>query len=141
MALGSGKWKEGVVIGVSAGAILSLATAAIETIGNCRERREQVRYLAHLIDDYRSRIYSAADFEFRQQSATRDQMRKLYYDDMRRTVRSVLQERSSRLSYDEVMDVRSVFAPYDQYPTRIPSEEIYDSIFERLDSIEWLGLR
>ena len=111
MAMGLGKWQEGVVIGVSAGAILSLGTAALETIDSYLERREQVRYLAHLIDDYRSRIYSAADFEFRQQSATRDQMRKLYYDDMRRTVRSVLRERSSRLSYDEVTDVRSVFAP------------------------------
>ena len=100
-----------------------------------------MRYLARLIDDYRSRIYSAADFEFRQQSATRDQMRKVHYDGMRRTVRSVLRERSSRLSYDEVTDVRNVFAPYDQYPTRVLSEEIYDSIFEQLDSIEWLGLR
>ena len=142
MVLDWGKWREGVVIGVSAAAFLSAATAAIEYVGNHREKREQVRHLAQLLDDYRSRIYSATDFEFGQTSATRDQMRNVHYNGMRQLVESVLRERSSRLSYDEVKEVRDAFDGYDQLgPNSVFGEEMYDHIFERLDSIEWLGLQ
>ena len=143
MALGWGKLQEGVVIGVSAGAILSLGTVGVTTIDRYFERRDQVQYLADLIDTYRSRIYGATDayIEGPQRHVTREQRRKLYYDDMRRTVESVLRERSSRLSYDEVTEVRDVTAFSDVFPSVVLNEGAYDRIFGEFDSMEWLGLR
>ena len=139
--LGWGKWREGVVIGVCSGGILAILTAGFGCISRSFEKREQVQYLAHLIDDYRSRIYTATDFEVGQRFTTRDQLRRVYFDDMVETVNSVLGERSTRLSYDEETEVRLAFGPHELYGNRVLGEGIYDGIFERLDSIEWLGLR
>ena len=139
--LGWGKWREGVVIGVCSGGIVAILTGGFGCIGRSFEKREQVQYLANVIDGYRSRIYTATDLEFRQEFTTRDQLRRVYFDDMVKTVNSVLVERSTRLSYDEETEVRLAFGPLELYGDRVLGEGIYDGIFERFDSIEWLGLR
>ena len=70
---------------------------------------------------------------------SKDNVRKAYFDDMRRNVESILQERASRLSYDEVQEVRSAFFT-DLYPDVILNDSGYNNIFTKLESIKWLKL-
>ena len=50
---------EGAVAGVMSGLVLSLFFWGKAAVGTHLERREQVRYLARLIADFRSHIYSS----------------------------------------------------------------------------------
>ena len=134
---------EGIVIGVTSGIILSLFFWTTGRIENRIERRDQIRYLASVIETSRGLIYSAETIEItlgsKKQRLERDDIRKTYYDDMRRQVDSILQGRASRLSYDEINEVRNVFYT-DLYPTVVLNDKGYNNIFGKLESIEWLKL-
>ena len=103
---GWGKWREGVVIGVCSGAILAILTAGFGAISRSFERREQVQYVADLINYHRDLIYEAADAQVGQRHISRDEWRLFFYKEMTNTLDSVLSERSTRLSYDEVAEVK-----------------------------------
>ena len=135
------KLLEGVVIGVSAGIILSLFFWARDFVKRRIERRDQIRYLASLIANFRELIYSAETIHISaiSQTLTRDQIRKAHYDDMRRQLDSVLQGRSSCLSFDEINEVKLVFFT-DLYPTVRLNDKAYEGIFGKLESIKWLKL-
>ena len=137
--LGWGKWREGVVIGVCSGVILTILTAGFGAISRSFERCEQVQYVTDLINYHRDLIYEAADAQVGQRHISRDEWRLFFYKEMTNTLDSVLSERSTRLSYDEVAEVKDALIP-DMILESAQYEAMYDGLFERLDSIEWLGL-
>ena len=134
---------QGIFIGVTSGIILSLFFWGRGYLEGHFERRDQIRYLANVITDFRDQIYGAETLEVtlgdQKQTVEKDNLRKVYFDDMRTQVESILQGRASRLSYDEINQVRRVFYT-DLYPTLILNEKGYNKIFDEMESIEWLKL-
>ncbi len=134
---------EGLAIGVSSGIILSLCFWIKDLVNTRNERRNQIRYLSELLAKYRQMIYDASDFYAHGLNKTcrKDDVRKAYYDYMRKKVQSTLDGRSSRLSFDEIEAVRTVFYT-DLFPTVTVTlnEKGYDQIFDKLESFKWLKL-
>ena len=145
--MGGDKILEGVVLGIVSGTVTGIILAIFFwATGQFRlniERRNQIRFLSATIEGFRDKIFSAEDIETtlgdRQVQYSKDNVRKAYFDDMRRNVESILQERASRLSYDEVQEVRSAFFT-DLYPDVILNDSGYNNIFTKLESIKWLKL-
>ena len=132
---------EGIVIGVSSGIILSLVFLAKDITNKFVERREQIRYLSNLIAKSRDRIHDAKTEYFPEvkKEVTRAEFCKMYYDEMRKELEPVLKHRSSRLSYDEIKEVRKVFFT-DLFPNAVLNEKGYEGMFKELESIKWLKL-
>lgn len=135
---------EGVVIGVSSGLILAFAFWLMDFLKSCRERKVQIRHLSDEISRFRDLIYQSTELRIERGGTTldysKDDVRKAYYDDMRRQVTSILHERASRLSYEEKKAVNDVFIT-DLFPTVVLNENGYDKIFGELQSLKWLRLR
>ena len=137
----SAKIIEGVVIGVSSGLILSLFVWVKDFANKRVERREQIKYLAQLIAKYRDLIYNAETVYLppMNREVQRSEFCKAYYEDMRRQLEAAFQNRTSRLSYDEIKKVRDAFYT-DLFPTVVLNDKAYNNIFEELKSIKWLKL-
>lgn len=133
----------GVVSGTITGVILGIFFWVTGNIRLSVERRDQIRFLSSTIEGFRDQILSAEDIQAtlgdQQVRYAKDDIRKAYFDDMRRNVESILQERASRISYDEIQDVRSVFFT-DLYPGVILNDSGYNSIFTKLEELKWLNL-
>ena len=134
---------QGIVIGVSSGVILGLFFWLTGFASARNEKRAQIEHLASVVAGFRESIYSAGDLDVRlgdeQKHFQRDAVRKAQYDDMRREVEQVLQGRASRLSFDEIREVRLAFYT-DHFPGVVLNDAGYESVFRALESIEWLGL-
>ncbi len=133
----------GIVIGVSSGIILSLFLWIKDLIVSCNERGEQIRHLSGLWVEYRQMIYDADDLHVPTMGKPfrKNDMQKAYFDCMQKDVQSILDGRSSRLSFDEIAAVRAVFLFYtDFFPTVTLNEKGYDQIFDKLESLKWLKL-
>lgn len=132
---------EGIIIGVSSGIVLGLFSWIGHSVRRYFSRREQIRYLRDLLVRFRDLIVEANEIHHRPSGRTfqRDVVQKAYYDDLRSQLKSTLNNRCSRLSYDEVREVQSVFF------THIPAEVIlnekgYNSIFAAVESMTWLKM-
>ena len=134
---------EGVGIGVSSGFILGLAFWLLDFVKIRSERRDQMEHLAKTIERFRGLIYCASELDMtlihgsQQRRISKDEMRKAYFDDMRRQVEGILRGRASRLSFDEIWEVRGVFYT-DRYPTLLLNDKGYDQIFGKLEAIQSL---
>ena len=138
---------EGVVSGISSGVITGIILAIFfwgaNLVRKIVARRDEVRFLAALIENFRDKIYSAEDINTvlgnQPFHYTRDNVRKAYFDNMRRQIKSVLEGRSASLSYDEVEEVNGVFFS-DFYPDVVLNESSYEKVFAELESFKWLKL-
>ena len=70
----------------------------------------------------------------------KDELRKLYLDELHREVQQILWGRASRLSFDETQQIKQPFKILERIPAWIPNDSGYDGIFGHLESVEWLGL-
>ena len=132
---------EGIVIGVSSGIILSLFFGGKNYINKHVERRDQIKFLAQILVKNRDLIFNAKSMRHPLSGieAKREEVRKAYFEDMRRQLESVLQNRASRLSYDEIKEVKDIFFT-DLFPDVVLNEKGYESIFNNLEAIKWLNL-
>ena len=139
---------EGITIGASAGLISGLILGLLHwlksVIQGSRERRDQIRHLAKTIEQSRDTIYSAADLDLTDQpigrKVPRDEVRKAQLHWLHQQIQQILLGRSSRLSFDEIQQVKQVFDAFELYPNWIPNDNGYDGIFNQLASVEWLRL-
>ena len=139
---------EGITIGASAGLISGLILGLLHwlksVIQGRHERREQIRHLAKTIEQSRDMIYSASDVDFTDhpigRKFPRDEVRKAQFQWFHQQIQQILLGRSSRLSFDELQQVKQVFNAVELYPSWIPNDNGYDGIFNQLASVEWLRL-
>ena len=141
----SGSIVAGAVAGVIAGAILAASSWALQYVQDRTERQDQIQTIAALISEYEYQIMviteglqlqvgdKAAEFN-------RDELRKAKYDYLKRRIDSLLDGRTSRLSYDEKQDIRMAFSLSDLYPQAIFGDEEYRRMFSELAALEWLAL-
>ena len=138
---------EGVVVGVSAGIITSLIMGLFSWLKYWKEKRNQRIHLVKTISHFRSEVYDAVALEPSNdipRPPTKRDVQKAHYSEFRRQMESILQGRSSRLSFDEIQSVRDVFFT-DRFPLEIQAsmhlgDELYNKIFDDLQSLKWLKL-
>ena len=139
---------EGIVIGVSAGLASGLLLSVVIWLKNWLfrwvERRDQIRYLAALIENYMKLIYDADDIDARDQSIgqviSKSQVQKPYLDALWRELQTVFSDRASRLSFDEIQQVKDVFSPLSLFLTWTPDDQQYDRMLNEFRTIKWLKL-
>ena len=92
-----------------------------------------MKYLANEMKKFRDLIHQATDLKLQLGpqfvNHSQAQVRKAYFEDMRRQVETILENRASRLSADEIMDVRNVF-----FTDLFPGVELNSSGYDRLFS-------
>ena len=135
----------GAVAGLIAGTILSVSSWMLQEAQDRGERQDQIRTLAALISDYEYQILAIGEggrFQVGDEVVefSRDELRQAKYDYLKRRVDSLLDGRSSQLSYDEKQDVRRAFGLSDLYPQAILSDGNYREMFAQLKALEWLEL-
>ena len=141
----AGSTLAGTVAGVIAGTILAVSSWILQEAQDRSERQDQIQTLAAFISDYENQILSINErMRFQQGDevveATRDELRRAKYDYMKIRIDSLLDGRTSQLSYDEKQSVRRAFALSDLYPQAILSDGNYREMFAQLEDLEWLGL-
>ena len=134
----------GVVTGVTSGLILALFFWAKAYVDNYVARKDQIKFLSRLIEKFESLIFGINDeihVQHFQQTFPRDQARQAYFDDLRRQLESALAGRSSRLTFDEIEELRVIFIGlHDVFPNFRPNEEWYSNTFQKARSVKWLKL-
>ena len=134
---------EGILIGVSSGVILSLFFWVMNFVNKRNEKRNQIEYLRNEITKFRELIHQATELNLqlgsRSVNHSQAQVRKAYFEDMRRQMETILENRASHLSADEIMEVRQVFFT-DLFPGVELNSSGYDSLFAELSNIKWLDL-
>ena len=89
-------------------------------------------------------IYSATDLDFTNHPISRiiprDEVRKAKLQWLHQQIQQILLGRASRLSFDEIQQVKQAFNTVELHPNWVPNEQGYDGIFNQLESIEWLRL-
>ena len=130
----------GVVVLVLTAAVLFAVNRGYDGFRNDTERKDQIRYFAHLIEEARYDIYNTDAQKYSDGTPTSLQMARTFrYEQLQRDVRSALDGRASQLTYDEVHALESVFMS--GYPVwRGLDEPQIDWIFAYFESLEWLGL-
>ena len=138
----SAKTIKAVVIGVSSGIIVSLFLGVNDFANKRIERQDQIKYLVQEITMYREFISNAEARYHRRakREIQRRELQKAYYDNMRQKLEEALQNNASRLSFEEIKELRDVFLFIDSLPPNGFDDERYNYIFERLKSIKWLKL-
>jgi len=135
---------QGILVGVSSGIVLAILIGGWNAWRVHEERQGQIKFLALLIENYRIMILGTSDVELRVDDSIvmvqRDVVRKAYLDAFHKDVKEVLQGRSSRLSFDEIHQVRLVFLDLEYRPDAVPTDEGYEYLFEQLEALEWLDL-
>ena len=133
---------QGVTIGVASGLILVLFVWVWNSYDQHRERQEQIDYLSATIQEHRLSIEEAEGFyhEALDREFNRDELRKAYLDSMYRRVLAILDGRASRLTFDEVHELRQVFFALERHPNWIPNDRGYRGLFNDLEAVEWLDL-
>ena len=135
----------GVIQGVASGLILA---GVFWLWGLCQkrsERRDQIRYIATLIRYSREKILTLDKYHLpdppmpKVDSRIRGQIRDTYQKKFRIELSSALSQRCTRLTYDEMEQVREIFLrqhevqPDTFYPINVKT-------FLAAESIKWLGL-
>ena len=140
---------EGIVAGVAAGIVLSVFFWVIDEHRRRSERKEQMHYLARLIATHRERFYKPAwviDGPPIETDIGKDVARKAYFEQMKEEINLALDGRSSRLSFDEVYELRRILNDWswitDQWSgTELNWTDVFcGNIFGELQAIKWLDL-
>ena len=139
---------DGVVSGVTTGLVLAVFFWAIDRIKQRAERKEQIRFLGKLISTYRERIYepqySAGDPV--KSDTGKDIWRKVQFEDMKKEINLTLDGRCSRLSFDEINELRQMVNSWSEITDRGSSAELVwtdtfcGNVFGEIGAIQWLNL-
>ena len=149
--MGAEPFWEGITIGASGGLIAGLVLGLLSLLKNLVqrwwERREQIRHLASVIEECRRLIYQPDDpddFDLRNdpvgQVDARNAARKAYLIYLWEQTQVILLNRSDRLSFDEIQQVRKAFWRLERFPQLAADDQNCDNIFYQLETIEWLKL-
>ena len=137
----------GAIQGVASGVILAGLFWLWGRLHRRFERREQIRYIAALIKYWRKRILTADKLRLpgspmpKEDSLIREDFRALFHKGFRIELDSALSQRCTRLTYDEVEQVREIFfRRHELNPDTSYRRDDHVTEFLEAESIKWLGL-
>jgi len=132
----------GLFSGVASGLVLALFFGLRDYVRKRLERRDQVKYVSELIVKFRNKIFETTEgvlFEDTGQGFSKHYVRKLHFDSLRKQLESVLEGRSSRLTFDETQQVNDIFLEFHTLdPELMPDEQWYRKKFGQAAAINWL---
>lgn len=146
----------GAVSGVASGLVLAGLFWLGRKAYKRRERLDQIKYIATLIEHGWENMLSVEDSvgmlnALKQnvhgkdtELVTLDQLSQSCYKTFRFQLSSALSKRCTRLTYDEIQEVRKAFLQlHDLFPDSdfSASRVVHLSSFRDAESIEWLGLK
>lgn len=148
MSIGWETAVEGLVVGVASGLVLSGFFCLMDKRKSLAERRDQIRYLARLIASERENMLNldnALGGESKADDEGASITRRASYEAMRQRVEAALGGGSSRLSFDEINQVRSALRDHtylskDLARRFLVGGKAYNIMFRELESIDWLKL-
>ena len=130
---------EGIVIGVSAGAILGVATWWLEKRKRRTERRDQIHYIARAVSLRRGLFFGGSDWTIEsaefdrilEETGIKDilgqgNMRRATYHSLKSALEDALAGRASRLRYDEIKQIKDLIGICDLAWSVIPENEQLD---------------
>ena len=137
---------EGVVIGL----VLAVLAWIWRKYHEWQERRDQIKYIATFLERERHALLVTIDSvripgtplpEDPDDSRIRGKLRWSRHKFFRLDLHSVLFERCTRLTYDEIAAVRDLFLRhYEVFPDAAHTEHLVRS-FREAESIKWLGMK
>lgn len=153
---------EGLVSGVAAGLVLAAFFWAIDICRKASERKKQVRHLSSIISDHRKKMYKptlpidllkelASDpFVMKvvsELAANTDVLRKGLFRSMKLQLIAALDGRCSRLTFDEIHQLRTLLETIDELLDMMPpsrerlwTDEFCGKLFDGIEGIKWLNL-
>ena len=139
----------GAASGVASGLILAIFLGIWRKCQERRERQDQIEYIAELIHDGRRGVlFSDAHLGLlnamlgEEKSVTEDQLSNLKYEQFKLDLSSALSGRCTRLTYDEIAQVRKIFLrDYELFPGHTFPREKLRNCFRKAESIQWLDLK
>ncbi len=135
----------GTTTGVASGVILAVFFWMRGRMSRFFERREQIHHLRKLLVDYRSKILGAKTIEAQLDGKTvkyeKAAVQKAVFDEMTRHLAVVLDDRVTRLSFDEANSIRTTIVGFaDLFPTVLLNDDGYRARFGELEALKWLKL-
>lgn len=133
----------GFVSGTASGLVLALFFGVSRWLRVRSERRDQTNQISTLIIEYRTTIFDIeTDESIRDPRAytSEDAVRRVYYNELQRHLDAVLLGRSSRLTFDEIQEVRRIFFALLPESDWVPNHEYYVNTFKRAESLKWLNV-
>lgn len=139
----------GVFSGVASGLILWKFFGKWTERQDSQERRNQIKHIAKVIEHWRKEIFSVKE-SFVLKLLPKSEMgprateilRDSYHKIFRIELASALNQHCTKLSYDEVEEVRKIFLrQFEAYPELTVSKGRLELSFRTAESIRWLGLK
>ena len=145
----------GVIVGVSAGLILSGFFYVNKLIDDHGERRDQIAYLRQIVEEFQQDILCAEQLVSESSDPSLinmpDAVRKLRWANLEFThweVVRTLEGRANTLTFDEKKQVLDAFNMYNLFRPGgtfgdqgfLIDEAGYHEIFDKLEAIEWLDI-
>lgn len=147
----------GIIAGVSAGLILSALFYVQQYIDHKMERREQIGYIRHIVEDFQERILSAQQVASASDAPPplsnrpeavhhlRWAITESAYEEIIRT----LEGRASTLTFDEKRQLLGAFGWYELFRPGgefddaglLLGETQFHDIFDNLEAIKWLNVK
>ena len=139
---------QGIVIGVSAGIVTSIILGICSWLIRWRDRREQVRYVRHLVVRHMRTMVSAARLpppERGKDSVPADLVRFAHFRVFEAEIDAAVAHRTSTLSYKQVYSLQRVVRTMKNVMTDLPLQQtlplpIANSMWEKFQQVEWLNL-
>ena len=137
----------GAIQGVASGLILACLFWLWGLWQRCSERRDQISYIENLLKYWRKRILTADKLRLpdppmpKEDSLIREEMRGVFHQHFRIELDSALSQRCTRLTYDEIEQVRDIFLrQHELNPDTFFRRSDHVRTFLKAESIKWLGL-
>lgn len=98
----------GVVIGITVGLVLAVSAAIYDTWTHANERREQLAFFHEIAEKMLEVCNDTEELKTKQVERSADQMRHFHLRNHARHLRSALDGRATRLTFDEIYEVDEV---------------------------------
>ena len=145
----------GIIAGVSAGLILAAFSFAKQHIDHRMERRDQIKYIRQIVEDFQERVLSAEEVRTHPTAPKIDNMPSVHefrWVSLKHTYERVvntLEGRADSLTFDEKKQLLDAFGWYIVLRPGgglgdsglLVGEAQYHQMFDELEAIEWLNIR
>lgn len=132
---------EGILIGVASGLVLSVVYWINTEARQRLQKTDQVQHITKIIETKRKVILSSDPHEIPGATIMYSDLRRRRFERMLRGLETVLRERSSSLSADEINAASKILSEDSLVvDENLLTEEIYNYFFFELEAIKWSGL-
>ncbi|MCY4520793.1 MAG: hypothetical protein OXC13_08435 [Caldilineaceae bacterium] len=131
---------EGIIIGFSASTAYSILAWLASELKKWRTKKSQQKYISDAISNIKHMIFTEID-EIKLPTgatATKDSIKKAYFDNFLNEMDSILESRTTNMSYDEIQEVKKQLTIARHFKKIRFHDLGYREIFDTFESIPWV---